>query len=135
MAVMLMAERESFTLLGWHVRELMNRKRIVNQEELAQKISAAGYPISQPAVSKILRGKTEPNRRFIAALAVALDLDAAERRELADIFSYGEAATSEAITPENMRGMEEIKERVRRENSRANGNEEGRESEIEDRRA
>lgn len=123
MAVLMMseprAERKSFTLLGWHVRELMVRKRIKNQDDLAAKITAAGYPISQPAVSKILRGVSEPGRKFIAALAVALDLDTDERRELADLFSYGEAATSEPVSEANREGMKEIRERVQRQDSHA----------------
>lgn len=127
----MMAERESFTLFGWHVRELMSRKRIRNQDELAAKISEAGYPISQPAVSKILRGKTEPSRRFTAALALALDLDREERRELADIFSYSDDAITEAIPERSVEGMREIRERVEDENSRG-----GRlESDVSDRRA
>ena len=118
MAVLVMAEREAFTLLGWHVRELMGRKRVRNQDDLAERISVAGYPISQPAVSKILRGKSEPSRGFISTLAVALDLTAEERRELADVFAYDEASVSEPVTEENMRGMEEVRNRVREEDGR-----------------
>lgn len=122
MAVLMMsepkAERESYTLLGWYVRELMVRKRIKNQDDLAARITVAGYPISQPAVSKILRGKSEPSRKFIAALAVALDLHGDERRELADLFSYDEAATSEPISEESMQGMKEVRERVQEEELR-----------------
>ena len=118
MAVLVMAEREAFTLLGWHVRELMSRKRVRNQDDLAERISVAGYPISQPAVSKILRGKSEPSRGFISTLAVALDLTAEERRELADVFAYNDASVSEPVTEENMRGMEEVRNRVREEDGR-----------------
>lgn len=118
MVVMMAAEREVYTLLGWHVRELMSRKRIGSQGELATRISEAGYPISQPAVSKILRGKSEPSRKFIPALATALELDPSERRDLADLFSYNEMATSEPISEENMQGMREVRERVQEQGER-----------------
>lgn len=103
--------RDLFSPLGWHIRELMNRKRISGQSELADIVSRNGYVITQPAVSKIIRGKQDASQRFVSALAKGLELSSEERRDLADVFAYGEDTTVE-MTEGETRSVEEFERRV-----------------------
>ena len=103
MAVAVLAEeRGGFTAFGWHIRELMSRKRIAGQKELSEVLTANGYPITQPGVSKVLRGKSEPSRRFVSVLADSLQLNERERSALSDMYTY------ERLTDENYRRIEEL---------------------------
>lgn len=103
MAVAVLAEeRRDSRAFGWYVRGLMARRRIEGQKQLSEILTANGYPITQPGISKVLRGKSEPSRRFVEVLAEALKLDERERSELSDMFAYGR------LTSENYRRIEEI---------------------------
>lgn len=129
MAVVIVAKQSSeqggYTAYGWFVREILNRRKIKSQKRAAELISTAGYPISQPGLSKVLTGRTEPSRRLNAAIAEALSMDAAERNELANIFSYTD--NTQILSEENYEGMREIQREAQEDaDRRARGSEEAR---------
>lgn len=112
MVVSIVAERQSaeqggFTAWGWFVWEAAGRRRIKSQKRIAELVTRAGYPLTQPALSKNLTGKTEPSRRLHAAVAEALHMDVDERREFADVFAYTD--NSQLLTEDNYLGMREIR--------------------------
>lgn len=116
MAVVIMAGRQRNTSdsaeYGWFVRKMMAEHRFSSQQELANALRAAGHPISQPALSKIIGGKTEPSRKLHRTLVGAMELTPEETRQFNDIFAL--ADINVAITEENREGMEEIDEEARR---------------------
>lgn len=125
MAVTVMAARRSDSSeYGWFVREMMMKHRISSQQGLADAAKAAGHPISQPALSKVLGGKTEPSRRLHRALAVAMDLTPEEGRQFNDIFALADLDV--VLTDENREGMQEIDEEARRAAEDKSGNRAGR---------
>lgn len=113
MAVVFMTARRTDSAdYGWFIREMMAAHRISSQLELSRAVRSAGYPISQPALSKVIGGKTEPSRKLHRALVVAMDLSPEETREFNDIFAL--ADTDIVLTEENRQGMGEIDDEVKR---------------------
>lgn len=116
-------EQGGFTAWGWFVWEAAGRRRIKSQRRIAELAKESGYPISQPALSKNLTGKTEPSRRLHATLAEAFRMDDEERRDFADVFAYTD--NTKILTEENYQGMKEIQREAKEEAERlANGVEE-----------
>lgn len=120
MAVVLMAERQTSNLIGWHIKELMARKHIATQDRAADLITDGGYPLTQPALSKIISGRTEPSRAFSRALSVGFNLDAEERREWADMFALGETSTR-PLSEESYEQIKAVRERVRQQEGAPDG--------------
>jgi hypothetical protein len=113
-------EQGGFTAWGWFVWEAAGRRRIKSQKRIAELVSELGHhPISQPALSKNLTGKTEPSRKLHAAIAEAFRMDERERREFADVFAYTD--NSQILTEENYLGMKEIQREAREEAERLAG--------------
>lgn len=104
-------EQSGFTAWGWFVWEAAGRRRIKSQKRIAELVKETGYPLSQPALSKNLTGKTEPSRRLHATIAEAFSMDEQERREFADVFAYTD--NTQILTEENYQGMKEIQREAR----------------------
>jgi hypothetical protein len=101
---------EGYTRFGWYLNELMRRHYIRRQHELARIVTGAGYPIQQPAISKIMRGESETRSAFLVALADALELSAGERSELAEKASFVQADKRRHTWEKNMRQMRDQKD-------------------------
>lgn len=84
------AKRETLAL-NQHIHVLMISRDIKSGEELMNRLNEIeDYSVSKTTLYGYLRGDVNPPRKLIRNLEHALDLDEAERRELADVFAYGD---------------------------------------------
>lgn len=102
-------EIEGYTRFGWYLEELMSRKHIRGQRDLARILTEGGYPIKQPAISKMMRGESETKSSFNGALAEILEMDDREQQELAFMAAIVQA-DKRRLSWENMRRIKEIEE-------------------------
>lgn len=83
-------KRETLAL-NQQIHVLMISRDIKSGEELMHRLNASGnYSVSKTTLYGYLRGNVDPPRKFVREVARMLELDEDERRELADIYSYGE---------------------------------------------
>lgn len=98
---------EGYTRFGWYLEELMGRHRIRGQRELARILREGGYPIQQPAISKMMRGESEAKSAFNSALIEILGLDEAEAKEYATMAAVVQA-DKRRLSWENMKRLREV---------------------------
>ena len=85
-----------YTVFGNTVIELMRSRGMFRQEDLADALSrVSGEDYKQQRLSRYFNGDRPAYKRLPSHLVVALRLNKAEKRRLADAFAYGQERRAE----------------------------------------